>query len=66
MMVGVVTYGIPASHPLCIGIAGKGNARNVLELNRLVIAPDVSGKNLASYLVAHRLKQLPHGTFVVS
>ena len=65
-MVGVVTYGIPASHPLCIGIAGKGNARNVLELNRLVIAPDVSGKNLASYLVAHSLKQLPNGTFVVS
>lgn len=38
-MIGVVTYGIPASHPLCIGIAGKENADHVKELNRLVIKP---------------------------
>lgn len=65
-MVGVVTYGVPASHPLCIGIAGEKNQYNVLELNRLVIRPDVEEKNLASYLVSHSLKELPNGTFVVS
>lgn len=65
-MVGVVTYGVPASHPLCIGLAGEKNQYNVLELNRLVISPDVKEKNLASYLVAHSLKKLPNGTFVVS
>ena len=65
-MIGVVTYGIPASHPLCIGIAGEENQYNVMELNRLVILPEYNGKNYASYLVAHSLKQLPNHTFVVS
>lgn len=65
-MVGCVTYGVPASHPLCIGIAGEKNQYNVLELNRLVIKPDRTEKNLASYLVSHSLKELPNGTFVVS
>ena len=66
-MVGVVTYGVPASRPLCVGIAGESNAQNVLELNRLCISPDVEGgRNYASYLVSHSLKMLPSGTFVVS
>ena len=65
-MVGVVTYGVPASRPLCIGIAGVENERNVLELNRLVIKPDINEKNLASFLVAHSLRELPNHTFVVS
>ena len=65
-MVGVVTYGVPASPFLCIGIAGKKNQHNILELNRLVIRPNVTEKNLASYLVGNSLKQLPNGTFVVS
>lgn len=64
-MVGVVTYGVPASHPLCIGIAGEKNQYNVLELNRLVIEP-TGGRNFASYLVSQSLKMLPNGTFVVS
>ena len=38
-MIGVVTYGIPASKPLCIGIAGVQNEKHVKELNRLVIKP---------------------------
>lgn len=63
---GVVTYGVPASHPLCIGIAGEKNQYNVLELNRLVIKPDAIGENNASFLVSHSLKELPNGTFVVS
>ena len=36
---GVVTYGVPASRCLCIGIAGKENEKHVKELNRLVILP---------------------------
>ena len=65
-MIGVVTYGVPASHPLCIGLAGEENQYNVLELNRLVIIPEYNGQNYASYLVAHSLKMLPNKTFVVS
>jgi GNAT superfamily N-acetyltransferase len=65
-LVGVATYGVPASYHLCIGIAGKEYKDNVLELNRLVLLPEASGKNLASYLVGNSLKQLPPRTFVVS
>lgn len=65
-LIGVVTYGVPASPPLCKGIAGEKNFHNVLELNRLVIAPDENGKNYASYLVSKSLKMLPNRTFVVS
>lgn len=65
-MIGVVTYGVPASYHLCIGIAGKENKDHVLELNRLVILPQYNGKNYASYLVSHSLKMLPNGTYVVS
>ena len=65
-LVGVVTYGLPASPPLCRGIAGYKNRLNVLELNRLVIHPKYNGKNYASFLVGNSLKQLPNKTFVVS
>lgn len=67
-LVGVVTYGVPASHHLCIGLAGVENQYNVLELNRLVLLPDCNGggKNYASFLVPKSLKMLPNGTFVVS
>ena len=64
--VGVVTYGQPASPPLCKGIAGEENRRHVLELNRLVLYPEYNGGNYASFLVGNSLKMLPHGTFVVS
>lgn len=67
-IIGVVTYGVPASRPLCVGLAGEENAENVRELNRLCILPEYNGGgyNFASYLVAHSLKMLPNGTFVVS
>lgn len=67
-MVGVVTYGVPASRPLCIGLAGVENEKKVLELNRLCIKPELNGggRNYASFLVSHSLKMLPNGTFVVS
>ena len=67
-IIGCVTYGVPASRPLCIGLAGEENSENVRELNRLCILPEYNGGgyNYASYLVAHSLKMLPNGTFVVS
>ena len=65
-LVGVVTYGIPASPSLCIGLAGAENRDRVLELNRLAIEPSYTGKNGASFLVSHSLKMLPNYTFVVS
>ena len=65
-LIGIVTYGVPASNSLCIGLAGEENKRNVLELNRLCLLPQYNGHNYASYLVAHSLKMLPNKTFVVS
>lgn len=65
-LIGVCTYGQPASASLCKGIAGIENKGHVLELNRLALLPEFNGKNYGSYLVSHSLKQLPHGTFVVS
>ena len=65
-IIGVVTYGIPASHPLCVGIAGVENQYRVKELNRLCILPEYNGKNYASYLVGRSLKMLENNTFVVS
>ncbi len=64
--IGVVTYGQPASAPLCKGIAGEENRKHVLELNRLVLYPEYNGGNYASFLVGNSLKLLPSGTFVVS
>lgn len=64
--IGCVTYGVPASYHLCVGIAGKKNKDDVLELNRLVILPEYNGKNYASFLVGRSLKMLPNHTFVVS
>lgn len=36
-LIGIVTYGSPASYTLCKGIAGNENKQNVIELNRLVL-----------------------------
>ena len=66
ILVGVVTYGIPASPSLCRGLAGEENRNKVLELNRLAIEPGFNGDNRASYLVSRSLKMLPNRTFVVS
>ena len=57
-LIGVVTYGIPASPSLCVGLAGEKNKSKVLELNRLAILPDREEKNNASFLVSQSLKEL--------
>lgn len=63
-LIGVVTYGIPASPSLCMGICGKEYSEIVLELNRLCLLDN--HKNLASKLVSGSIKQLPKPTIVVS
>ena len=63
-LVGIITYGIPASPPLCKGIAGKKNKKIVLELSRLVLKNNK--KNEASILVGRSLKLLPKPKIIVS
>lgn len=63
-LVGVVTYGIPASPALCMGICGKEYADRVLELNRVCLMNN--DKNQASFLVANSIKLLPKPTIIVS
>ena len=65
-LLGVVTFGQPASPWLCRGVAGEENRKNVIELNRLVFLPEANGQNHASMLVGKALKLLPRGLFVVS
>ncbi len=62
---GVVTYGIPPSPSLCIGLCGEKYRYIVYELNRLTILED-HNKNLASYLVANSMKLMPKPSIIVS
>jgi hypothetical protein len=63
-LVGVITYGVPASPFLCMGVCGIDNKDKVLELNRLCLNDGV--KNGASFLVSRSLQMLPKPTIVVS
>ena len=65
-LIGVITYGQPASAPLCKGIAGESHRKDVMELNRLVILPEYNGMNYASILISKSLKMLPPGKYIVS
>ena len=62
-MIGVVTYGTPASAPLRDGVAGKEWSDKVLELNRLCC---LNRANVASQLVGQSLRMLPKPSIVVS
>jgi len=57
-LVGVITYGTPASHTLCSGIAGADEKGNVLELTRLWIA-DITPKNAESFFIGGSMKLIP-------
>lgn len=57
-LVGVITYGKPASHSLCKGICGPEEQSHVIELTRLWIA-DVTPKNAESFLIGRSLRLLP-------
>jgi len=63
-LIGVVTYGLPASPNLCMGICGVPYKDIVIELNRLCINDGVP--NGASKLVSESLKMLPKPSIVVS
>ena len=63
-LVGVVTYGTPASSTLLRGICGEDWARHVLELNRLVLVNNQPHE--ASRLVGASIKLLPKPSIVVS
>ena len=63
-LVGVITYGMPASNTLCKGICGEEWKKNVIELNRLVLKDNL--KNEASYLISGSLKLLDAPKIVVS
>lgn len=64
-LIGVITYGMPASPWVCKGIAGDEYAPIVLELNRLCIQ-EPAPKNAASFLVGRSLRLLPSPRIVVS
>jgi hypothetical protein len=63
-LLGVVTYGMPASQHLCRGVCGDEKKDIVIELNRLCLLKN--GKNEASMLVSRSLKMLPKPMVVVS
>lgn len=62
-LIGIVTYGTPASAPLRAGICGPAWACRVLELNRLCCE---NTKNIASTLVGRSLRLLPSPRIIVS
>lgn len=64
ILVGVVTYGMPASNNLCFGVCGKEYSDRVLELNRVCLLNNE--KNQASFLVANSIKLLPKPSIIVS
>jgi len=63
-LIGVITYGSPASPSLCVGVAGEEYKHEVLELNRLVLKNN--RKNEASILISSSFKLLPKPRIIVS
>lgn len=63
-LIGVVTFGTPASSPLRSGIAGKEYSGLIIELNRLCLK--MNRKNEASYLVSNAIKMLPKPKIIIS
>lgn len=56
-VVGVITYGVPASSTLLKGVCGEDEAKNVYELNRLWVDDSVP-KNGESWLIGNTLNLL--------
>jgi len=59
ILVGVCTFGKPASQYLCNGICGLENSKYVIELNRLITNNDLK-KNSLSFFVSKCIKMLPN------
>lgn len=64
-LVGVVTYGKPASNSLCEGVCGKEYKANVYELNRVVTENNLP-KNSLSRFISMTLKKLPKDLVIIS
>lgn len=62
-LIGVVTYGKPASNSLCEGVCGKEFKSQVYELNRLVFKRPI--KNLASMLIGFSLRKLKELNLII-
>jgi len=63
-LIGVCTFGSPASPYLCKGLLGEKNKKLVIELNRLCLL--YNRKNEASFLVSKSIKLLPKPKAIVS
>ena len=63
-LVGVVTFGPPASQWVKVSMFGKEWTGELLELSRLVIT--TKEKNAASFLIGQALRRLPKTTALVS
>lgn len=64
-MIGVCTFGTPASSPLLKGVCGEEFQEYVIELNRLVLAEHLP-KNTASYFISRCFKGLSKPKIIVS
>lgn len=56
-VLGAITYGTPSSAPLRVGICGKDEANNVIELTRLWTRDDTP-KNSESFLIGNTIKMV--------
>jgi len=65
-LIGVCTFGYPASPSLIKSLLKDSENKILLELNRLCLKPEYNGKNYGSYFVSKCLKLLPNETYVVS
>ena len=64
-LLGICTFGSPASPNLCVGVCGMEYKNDVLELNRLCIQ-DKLEKNIASYFVSSCLNMFNKQLILVS
>tara|TARA_Y100000310_G_scaffold336218_1_gene420176 strand:- start:390 stop:1163 length:774 start_codon:yes stop_codon:yes gene_type:complete len=62
-LIGVILYSVPASPSLCMGICGKEERNNVMELARLWIKDD-SLPNAESFLIANTMKKVKEDIIV--
>ena len=65
-LIGVCTFGYPASPYVQRSLLKESEGKVMLELNRLALKPEYNGKNYGSYFVSRCLKMLPNETYVVS
>lgn len=64
-LIGICTFGVPASPSLCTGVCGTEYKDIVFELNRLCINENIDNNSL-SYFLSKSLKLLPKTKVIVS